>query len=90
MAITSADEDGILIIDRCFGVRHRRLPLNQSAILTQLSFNPKDQEEVVTATHKRRMIQDVRQQEYFTMPFETTSYRIQRWTAKKMINNEIF
>ena len=84
MAITSTNENGILILERHYGFPIKRFDCNMKRMITQLIFNPNHQEELITAMHTRRFFTP----ENLLLPaigtiYETTSYRIQHWKMKK-------
>ena len=84
MATTSTKENGILIMERHYGFPIKRFNFNMKRMMTQLIFNPNDQEELITAMHTRRFFSP----ENLHLPaigtlYETTRYRIQHWKLKK-------
>ena len=92
IAVQSTDKSvnaGFLIVDRCYGTIISKLKINRNTMVTQLSFNPRDQEELILSTHKRRFASQERGHQavlgfgVLAHPFETTSYRIQHWTTRK-------
>ena len=84
MATTSTKENGILILERHYGFPIKKFNANMKRMITQLIFNPNDQEELITAMHKRRFFapENLVLPEIATL-YETTSYRIQHWKMKK-------
>ena len=84
IAVTSTKDSGILIFDRHYRTLIKKLNFKRNTVITQLTFNPGDQDEILTATHTRRFFNPGSlNNQHVALPYESTSFRIQYWKLTK-------